>query len=599
MSSNLTLPQSQTNLTLENNLAALFKRYPHEKARLEPILKKPAKLYQLTHSEMPACPSNPPIRVILLKGIGNPVFLATLLNDRTVQQENFRVFIFEQDPEFIAFCFQNADMTQIINSQKTEWFLCHSIESIKPALFQALKTESVTSVMLNVQGLEVTVSENEEFKKFYDILPNVYLETCNHTLHNHGNLDDSIFGLELTIKNKDRILKSSGIQDLKDYYKGCAALVVGAGPSLDENLDMIKATQDKFVIIAADASLKPLRAKGIRVDYVTSIERSDVFQLPFFRDLPPQEAELVAFPVVHPEVLDAYPGNIRFVYRNYSFYAYFEKAFPKGILKSGGSTCHLGVRLADYMGCSKIAFVGLDSCYGEKDGLYRSHCSDLGYPDWGTFMKFDELLKVREHQFPLTATANDGSGVKTNITYYQWAKEYSEELAMIGHRVSFTNCAARGIKISGIPYKPLSEVAATLDVIYHEKPKAIAPTSSRAWSNKELVKNLRSWLELSNESIKEADELLTQTTIDPERFNGLFYIQQFRMIIDSLFVSFVIQCCARDFFTLDNEWWGLSLDMTVQLKEKTANLKKRFELYKKTLEKLIAALNEGEGIENE
>lgn len=592
--SNLILPNHHVNQVLENNLKAFFARYPHEQSRLENLLRKPAKNFPLINIEVPPAPSKPPIRVLLLTGIANPTFLAALLNDATVRKECFKLFVIENDPEFIAFCFQNADLTQIINYPKTEWFICHSTESIKSAFFRALKPESVTSVMFNVQTLNVKSERDETLESFYQQVPAIYNETVQHVLHNHGNIDDSVLGVEVTVRNQKYLLDAPGIKDLKGHYKGCSALVIGAGSSLDQNLETIKKYQDRFVIIAADAAVKPLTQNGIRVDFCTSIERLNSYQKPFFENLENNTADLVAFPVVHPEVLDSFPGRVRIVYRNYSFFAYFEKAYPKGILRCGGSTSHLGMRLADYMGCRRVFMIGLDSAYEEKDGLYRSHCSGTGHPEWGEFIPLADFNQKRRHQPPIKAINNLGQEAMTNITYYQWVKEYAEELAYLGQRMTIKNCSALGLKIDGIPYIDLETAAKDLDPMLVEKPVPERAQITRGWDHKDLVKNLTAWKQICEDGIKEADELLAMETIDSARYDALFYVCNFRLVVDDLFVAFVIQCCAHDFFHLDNVFYSYSLEHGADLKEKTKVFKDRFSLFIKTIDKLLKAFNGGE-----
>lgn len=595
--SNLILPKDKEAPFLQANLQAFFERYPHERSRLEPLLSlKCTQIPKLPEAiEVPAAPSKPPIRILLLTGIADPQFLASLLNDKTVQQENFKLFIFENDPEFLRFCFQQSDLTQVIRFQKTEWFLMQDIHSVKPALFRALKPEGVTSMMFNVQVLNVHTPKDEVTERFYNQLPHIYNETAQHILHNHGNLDDSLLGIEVTLRNKDVVLSAPGVMELKNHYDGCAALIVGAGPSLDKNIDTIKKYNDRFVIIAADAALKPLVNAGIRVDYVTSIERLNTYQKPFFENMEPTTAELVAFPVVHPEVLAMYPGPVRLVYRNYSFYAYFNKAYPKGIVRCGGSTSHLGLRLADYFGCKKIFLVGLDSCYEEKDGKYRSHCSGTGHPEWGEFVDLEVLNTKRRHLPPITAVNNVGEKVTSNLTYYQWVKEYAEELAYVGQRANIKNCSAQGLAIDGIPYIPLDKAAESLDPIMVEKPTASGPSIERNWDHKELKQNFHAWLKLAEEAIKEADELLSKDEIDLNRYNVLLYLFNFRFCVDDMFVSFIVQCCALRFFQLENVWWSLSVKGDGDIKEKVQVLKDRFQLFQEVLVRLIKMFEEGEG----
>lgn len=593
--SSLILPQNYTNPTLEKNLEVFFKRYPHEKARLEPVLRKSVPQQSLLGDLTVEAPlAKPPARILLMLGICNPVLIAELLNNEVLSRETFKFFVFENNPEFAAWAFQNADLTQVLSHWKTEWFICETVASVRPALFRALKPESVCSMMLNVQVYQREFPHPQEALTFYAKVPGLYTETAYHVLHNHGRVEDSMFGVDLTFKNRQFILSKPGILDLKDHYRGQSALIVGAGPSLDQEIQTIKKYNDRFVVIAADAALKPLLAAGIRVDYVTSIERHNIFQLPFFQGIDQKvDAELIAFPVVHPDVLSSYPGNVRLVYRNYSFFAYFEKAYPKGILRCGGSTSHLGVRLADYMGCRRVFLIGCDSAYEEKDGKFRSHCSGTGYPEWGEFLPLEDFKTVREHAPALTAYDNLGRVVTTNITYFQWAKEYSEELAVLGQRLSIKNTAKSGLAFDGVPYVDLAEAAEALSPMDIEKPAYPERAYfNRTWDHKELKANFEAYLGISRAILEEADALLKMDEIPLNRYQGLFLLYTGRLFTEDLFVAWVIQICARNFFELDNLWWAYDLDPTKDLRGKTESLFFKVKVFEDVLTKLLAIIEE-------
>jgi hypothetical protein len=585
--SNLILPQNYQNPVLQKNLDAFFKRYPHERERLGPILSKPVDARPLPQVEVPPAPSKPPIRILLLLGVVNPMFLAKVLNDPTVRKENFWLFIFENDENALAFYFQAFDLTQVINHPKTEWFLMKTIDTVKGELFRALKPEGVSCMMYSVQVLQVHAPVTEEIKEYYEALPDVYHETASHVMHNHGNLDDSLIGVEATFRNKDAILQCPGVKDLKDYYRGCTAVVVGAGPSLDQDLETLKKIKQKVVVIAADAALKPLLKAGIEPDFVTSIERLNTYQRPFFEGLDPISSELVAFPVVLPELLDLYPGTVRIAYRNYSFFTYFEMAYPKGILRCGGSTSHLGVRLAAYFGCKRLLLLGLDSSYEEKDGLFRSHCENTGYPEWNDYLPLQEFQKKRNHAPALKAPNNQGKPVHTNITYYQWVKEYAEELSYVGQYMAIINCSKTGLAIPGVPHIPLEDVEIKTEDRPSPKPQPKPELHTRSWDNKELLKNLEGWLQLSLEGQKEARALAALSDIPHDRFNALLYTLHLRMLAEDMFVSFVVQCCAKRFFELENKWWALSSDYYGDLPSKVRNIEERFMLFEESLTKLI------------
>lgn len=588
--SDLIIPNVPTNPTLQTNLSAFFKRFPWERSRLESLLSQPVENRQAVTIEPPASPSN--LRIVILAGIGSPSFLASFFNNLDVQKNMYLTFIVENNLDFLRYLFQYCDITQIINHHRTEWVLMQNEEQIKRTLFLKLKVEEVSSMMYNVYVLETPVPQSDEITQFYRNLQHIYNETTFHVMHNYGRINDSLDGIRATLLNKDVILNQPGIEELKDQYKGMSALIVGAGPSLDKYLETIKKFNDKFIIICADAALKPLIRAGIRVDYCTSIERLNDYQKPFFEGMDKLKTELVAFPVLHPDQFPLYPGPIRLAYRNYSYFAYFQKSWPRGIIRCGGSTSHLALRLAAWLGCTKVYMVGLDSCYEERDGLYRSHCSNTGHKDWGDFVTLDTFKEKKRHLPPIEGVSNSGKSVMTNLTYYQWAKEYAQELVELTGKVSLFNCSADGLVFEGLPYRDLTEVGTALDPVILNRDMKSEIKNYRTFSHKELVENLNKWVEICSDLIKEAEELSKLSQIPLDRFDAFIYVFNYKICIDALFVAFVVQCCAKEFFTIENKWWALDMEPTTNLKEKISVTKEKVELFKDVLGQILAIFKE-------
>jgi hypothetical protein len=156
----------------------------------------------------------------------------------------------------------------------------------------------------------------------------------------------------------------------------------------------------------------------------------------------------------------------------------------------------------------------------------------------------------------------------------------------------FTNASQTGLAIDGVPYKPLEEIALSTDPNYIQKPVAPKATYFRSWDNSEIRKNFEGWNKAAKEGIKECDALLAMNEVPENRFAALMYVFNFRFLVDDLFVAFVVQCCARRFFELENEWWELSLDWETELKEKTEVIKKRFELFEEVTARLATMFKE-------
>ena len=107
-----------------------------------------------------------------------------------------------------------------------------------------------------------------------------------------------------------------------------------------------------------------------------------------------------------------------------------------------------------------------------------------------------------------------------------------------------------------------------------------------------MVQNFEAWLKLVQSGINECDNLLAQEEMDSSRFEALIYVYNFKVCVDPLFVSFVVQCCAKEYFEFENKWWALSKDWTHQKREKVQITRERFQLFDDVIKQLLAIFRE-------
>ncbi len=169
--------------------------------------------------------------------------------------------------------------------------------------------------------------------------------------------------------NQNAIQRNPGVSSLKNKFKNLPAIVVGAGPSLDKNIQLLCQAKDKAVIIASDAALKPLMAHGIVPSFVACLDpQADIAK--FLKGVPTRGMTLIAPSIVHPQVLDLWEGGVVF----YSKFApdiptltEIQKQAPKiGHLTPGGTVLSIAYDLAFQMGTNPILFVGQDLSYPRK-----------------------------------------------------------------------------------------------------------------------------------------------------------------------------------------------------------------------------------------
>lgn len=536
-------------------------------------------------------------RLVMFLGMPSIHYLERFVESQKIEKPTvMRVLVVEQDPRKVAHLIFHPKFASFVTSKSFKFILSPGKENCKSFLFNVLKQPEFSQIMELCQQF-ITKDLPDEIKSVYEFMANSYVEVMGHVYHNYGRIDDSLEGVRATLLNKKDVVSNHGILDLKGRGKGMAAALVAAGPTLDAVIEDLKQVKDTLVIFAADAAVKPLLKAGITPHFTTSIERGNIYQKPFWEGLPPISTQLVYYPVVHPEVLSLYPGPKRTVYRNYSYYAYFEYSFPKGMLLSGGSTSHLANRLINYMGFDKLILIGIDNAYEKhtKENTYRSHCNGLGYSDWATYHPIEFFSKEKNHAPAYQVEATDGTMVMTNTTYHQWAKEFAEEVNILGLHGKMMTATPKGVNIPGVTYMPLKEFCASLKPIevVDFTPKT-NPKVRRAWDNSYLLQSVQGYLK----NLKFVLDIVD--FIRPCEKNRKVYIAsimqflQHKFTSDHLFISFVVQNCAAEYYKSENKWYSFPLDIELDYEKRLEVIEERVKLFTSVLSKLENILIETE-----
>lgn len=253
--------------------------------------------------------------------------------------------------------------------------------------------------------------------------------------------------VEHTLKNLPLMMQQYDLRQLRKSFASVPCLLVGAGPSLQNQMDFLRARADEFLIIAADTMLKPLSDAGITPEFICSIERDReiIGLLDDPRDHP--TTMLVASSVVDPRALAAYRGP-QSVYLAPDPRAPFYQ-LDRTHLTPGYSCMGLAMALASFLGASEIYLMGIDLSYGE---LGRSHMSGVPYLQTESFQAADQRLR----QDLVPAFSNTGERVQMNKywTIFQhqfqtWAKN---------QRATIYNLSPTGVRLAGAAYRSLKEV---------------------------------------------------------------------------------------------------------------------------------------------
>ncbi len=180
-----------------------------------------------------------------------------------------------------------------------------------------------------------------------------------------------------TIRNLPVIAAEGEVSELFGAFAGTPAVVVGAGPSLDKDLEVLSGLQERVLVVAVDTAVRPLLAAGIRPHLVVAVDPQEC-NARHLCDLPDTEGMwLVAESSITPETFDQFCGRC-FIFRVSDHQPWpwlTEHGADHARLQTWGSVLTSTFDLACRMGCDPVVFVGADLAF--TDGVF--YCRNTIY----------------------------------------------------------------------------------------------------------------------------------------------------------------------------------------------------------------------------
>ena len=340
----------------------------------------------------------------------------------------------------------------------------------------------------------------EKYKKFIEIIDDSYYRSVTYIsttkYFKKVNLENAICNLKF-------LNEASPLDNYRDINKNIPALIISAGPSLDENIEDLKKYKHKlnnFFIVAGNRTVKSLMDNGIRPDVVISIDPQEItynMLKPYLNENIP----LVYYEQSSGRLVNEYMGNK--IYTTQGLYKNIEELSFMQLCYSGGSVAHCSTDIAVILGCNPIIFLGQDFAF--KDHKHHAHISSLSIDKeinenniimvedvFGNEIQTDKLLNL----------------YRKNLEYY----------IKVFNNITFIN-ASKGAKILGTLQKNLKNLLN--DKKYKNgkmslsEKKIIKVDTDKIYES--LLKDLNKSMEKAKIGIKLCSEILTNE--DPYEVN--------------------------------------------------------------------------------
>ncbi len=290
----------------------------------------------------------------------------------------------------------------------------------------------------------------EEVHKIYELIRSV---TRRRVINRNTNIFFSKIWFESTISNLKYLSKSKNIVNMKNAYSGKPAVIVSAGPSLSKNISQLKQFEDKAVIFIGGRTWRTLKEEGIKADFLSIVDAHELSYELVDEVINKEEITLVHSEILPNKVLELHKGNR-------VFYPY--APWINGIVESPNytfthsSVAHTCTKLAMYMGCNPIIFVGQDLAYTDN----KVHAENAEFVQ-EKYKDKEDITKVADNFSPYVEDIH-GNKVRTSMTLNFFREEF-EEIIKENPQIEFINSTEGGANIKGTQIKKFMDNKAMFD----------------------------------------------------------------------------------------------------------------------------------------
>ena len=222
----------------------------------------------------------------------------------------------------------------------------------------------------------------------------------------------------------------------ENWKKDVPVLIVGAGPSLKEDIHVIKELREFIYVFAVDSALNYLLLHDVIPDMFISIEPKKDWK--YFKDSKVKDIPMFAKLSTNYEVLKAQKAPIVFGYEEeLAERIYDAYHIPKSKYRYGGNGATSLFAICKELGVQTVVLVGQDMAYGEN---HQSH--------------IHKQSEAYEEEECFLVEGNSGRKVQSRQDWYRFAKWYENAIPVCKFQ-QVINTAKEGVKIQGTQYMPL------------------------------------------------------------------------------------------------------------------------------------------------
>ncbi len=274
--------------------------------------------------------------------------------------------IIEPDVNVFLLCMKHKDLVPLFANGKAIFLIALSPSECVAAIGELQEKAGFKLPLFSPPAL--SKANSEWFAAFHEELRrrSEKREINLNTLKRFGSL-----WLKNIAKNRSEMKARQGIVRFKGVLQGFPALLLAAGPTLDNVLPLLKALREKCVVIAADTALRACLREGVQPDFLVLVD-PQYWNYRHVAGLSCPGTFLITESAAWPAVFRLECRDIFLCSSLFPIGKFIEeRTEKKGALGAGGSVATTAWDFARYIGAGHIYAAGLDLGYPKGKTHFR------------------------------------------------------------------------------------------------------------------------------------------------------------------------------------------------------------------------------------
>lgn len=365
------------------------------------------------------------------------------------------------DLSFFLKALESRDMTGFLSNPNLNIFIDKNPDNFLKYLSgfsQSREIEDIKTFKLR----PLYILNEDYYKRIDGIIQshNSRKEINYNTLERFGKL-----WVKNLLKNMTTLSRSPGISLLESVFSSIPALIIASGPSLDNIIPFIPELYKKMLIITVDTSLRAVLDTGIEPDFII-IADPQYWNTRHIDGLKVNNSILISESSTHPRIFRQLDVMTFFGSSLFPLGQYFESFLgTKGRLGAGGSVSTSAWDFTRIIGSKNIFMAGLDLGYPFNNTHYKGAFFEKRFHSFTdrinpvSALSYSYFLEAD----PFLINSNSGNLVFTDkrMMVYKW---WFESQMNLFPGINTFNLSEHGVKIKGMPYKPLKYLYELPDV---------------------------------------------------------------------------------------------------------------------------------------